>query len=118
MDWEKYNLIPEEFKTAREIGLAAATLGAMARRGMVEVKNTTPKQYRKLNSNIMKIYYLCEVYADQYDTYFGVYKENEKVGMLCSLSNGTVLDCEGKPYDLNNVVALRFGQKMINVKES
>jgi hypothetical protein len=118
MDWEKYNLIPEEFKTAREIGLAAATLGAMARRGMVEVKNTTPKQYRKLNSNIMKIYYLCEVYADQYDTYFGVYKENEKVGMLCSLSNGTVLDCEGNPYDLNNVVALRFGQKMINVKEN
>ena len=48
MDWEKYNKVPEKFATAREIGLAAATLGAMARRGLVEVKDTSPKQYRKL----------------------------------------------------------------------
>ena len=50
MDWEKYNKVPETFATAREIGLAAATLGAMARRGLVEVKDTSPKQYRKINS--------------------------------------------------------------------
>ena len=37
MDWEKYNKVTETFATAREIGVAAATLGAMARRGLVEV---------------------------------------------------------------------------------
>jgi hypothetical protein len=41
--------IPEEFKTAREIGLAAASLGALARRGLVEVLDTTPKQYRRIS---------------------------------------------------------------------
>ena len=52
MDWEKYEKVPAEFATAREIGLAAATLGAMARRGLVEVKDTTPKQYRKKASTM------------------------------------------------------------------
>lgn len=118
MDWGKYNLIPDDFKTAKEIGLAAATLGAMARRGLVEIKDTTPKQYRKLNGNIMQIYYLCDIYADQYDTYFGVYKENEPIGMLCSISNGTIVDCMGNKYDLNNVTSIRFGKKIINVKEN
>ena len=50
MDWEKYNKIPEEFATAREIGLAAATLMAMARRGFVEVKEGSPKKYKKSNN--------------------------------------------------------------------
>ena len=50
MDWEKYNKVPEEFATAREIGLAAATLGAMARRGFIEVLNTSPKQYRRIDN--------------------------------------------------------------------
>jgi hypothetical protein len=118
MDWDKYNLIPDDFKTAREIGLAAATLGAMARRGLVEIKDTSPKQYRKLNGDIMKIYYLCEIYSDQYDTYFGVYKDNDPIGMLCSLTDGTIVDCMGERYDLNNVVSLRFGKKMIKVKEN
>lgn len=56
MDWKKYEQIPEEFATAREIGLAAATLGAMARRGFVEILDTSPKQYRKVNSPSVKIY--------------------------------------------------------------
>ena len=60
MDWEKYNMIPDEFATAREIGLAAATLGAMARKGLVEVKDTSPKQYRKSHNVSAKIYMLCE----------------------------------------------------------
>lgn len=117
MDWEKYNLVPEEFKTAREIGLAAATLGAMARRGFVEVKEGSPKQYRRINSTAVKVYQLCEIYENRYDTYFTLYKEGAPYGMFCSISNGTIVDCWGKPYDLTNVIAISFRKKKINLKE-
>ena len=62
--------IPEEFKTAREIGLAAASLGALARRGLVEVLDTTPKQYRRVSGSAARVYQLCEENKSDYDTYF------------------------------------------------
>ena len=111
MDWEKYNKVTETFATAREIGLAAATLGAMARRGFVEVKNTSPKQYRKINSPAVKIYQLCEENAADYDTYFTLRKSNQPLGMLCSISNNTIVDCWGNPYDLTDVCKVEFRTK-------
>lgn len=112
MDWEKYNLIPEEFATAREIGLAAATLGAMARRGFVEVKDTSPKQYRKLNNSAIKIFQLCEENAADYDTYFTLWKKGREIGMLCSMSSSNdVLDCWGNKYDLTDVYKIKFRTK-------
>jgi sugar-specific transcriptional regulator TrmB len=117
MDWEKYNLVPEEFKTAREIGLAAATLGAMARRGFVAVQDGSPKKYKKIKNIGAEIYHLCEIYSDQYDTYFTLYKEDAPYGMFCSISNGTIVDCWGKPYDLNNVIAISFRKKKFSLKE-
>lgn len=115
MDWEKYNLIPEEFKTAREIGLAAATLGAMARRGFVEVQDGSPKKYRKINNPAIHIYRLCEECADDYDTYFTLRKKDAPLGMLCSMSNGTVLDCWGNLYDLTDVITIEFRTKKFNL---
>lgn len=115
MDWEKYEKVPAEFATAREIGLAAATLGAMARRGLVEIKNTTPKQYRKINSSAVKIYSLCEQNKNDFDTYFTLRKSTEKLGMLCSISNGTIVDCWGNPYDLTNVNRVEFRTKNFNI---
>lgn len=108
MDWEKYNQVPLEFATAREIGLAAATLGAMARRGFVEVRDTSPKQYRKINNPAIKIYQ----YYDKYKTdYFIIFKKDKKIGMLCSMSsNNTVLDCWGNPYDLTDVCRVEFNK--------
>lgn len=117
MDWEKYNLVPKEFKTAREIGLAAATLGALARRGFVEVKEGSPKQYRKIASPAIKIYQLCDIYSDQYDTYFTLYKKDAPIGMFCSIVNNTIVDCWGKPYDLTDVIAASFRKKKINLEE-
>lgn len=118
MDWSKYyDLIPEEFKTAREIGLAAATLGAMARRGLIEVKDGSPKRYRKIDSTAIKIYQLCDMYKDKYDTYFTLYKEGAPYGMLCSITNGTIVDCWGNPYDLTDVIEISFRKKKINLKE-
>ena len=115
MDWEKYEKVPAEFATAREIGLAAATLGAMARRGLVEVKDTTPKQYRKSKDSIPKIYMLCHLNKDDFDTYFTLRKSNEKLGMLCSFSNSTIVDCWGNPYDLTNVNKIEFRTKSFDI---
>ena len=108
MDFEKYNMIPEEYKTAREIGLAAATLGALARRGLVEVQDGSPKKYRKSTNPAIKIYMLCEENKDDYDTYFTLRKSTERLGMMCSISNNTIVDCWGNTYDLTNVNKVEF----------
>ena len=113
MDWEKYNKIPVEFKTAREIGLAAATLGAMARRGLVEVKDTSPKQYRKVDSPFLKISEICEKHKDDYETYFTLKKKDNDLGMLCSMSSNMIIDCWGNQYDLTNLEYIEFRTKKV-----
>ena len=112
---EKLALVPIEYKTASQIGLPAATLGALARRGMVEVLDTVPKQYRKAPGNIAKIYLLIEQNRDDFDTYFGLTKSDRKIGMLCSFSKNTVLDCWGKPYDLTNVIRIDFRTRSFDI---
>lgn len=112
---EKLALVPTEYKTASQIGLPAATLGALARRGMVEVLDTVPKQYRKAPGNIAKIYLLIEQNKDDFDTYFGLTKSDRKIGMLCSFSKNTVLDCWGKPYDLTNVIRIDFRTRSFDI---
>ena len=113
---EKYNLVPTEFKTASQIGLAAATLGAMVRRGLVEATNTSPKQYRKSSNPAAKLYILIEQNKDDFDTYFTLRKSNQKLGMLCSTSNNTILDCLGNPYDLTDVNRIEFRTKHYDIQ--
>lgn len=115
MDWKKYNQVPTEFTTAREIGLAAATLAAMARRGFVEIKNTTPKQYRRITTPAIKIHQLCEENKEDYDTYFTLRKSNQPLGMLCSISNAVILNCWGNPYDLTDVCKIEFRTKSFDI---
>lgn len=115
MDWSKYDKIPEEFATAKEIGLAAATLGAMARRGFVEVLDTSPKQYRKINNPAIKIYKLCEENKDDYDTHFTLRKSTEKLGMYCSIKNDTIVDAWDNPYDLANVNRIEFRTRNFDI---
>lgn len=112
---EKLALVSTEYKTASQIGLPAATLGALARRGMIEVLDTTPKQYRKVLGNIAKIYLLIEQNKDDYDTYFCLRKSDRKIGMLCSFSKNTVLDCWGNPYDLTNVNRIDFNTRSFDI---
>ena len=112
---EKLNLVPTEYKTASQIGLPAATLGALARRGMIEVLDTVPKQYRKVFGNISKIYTLIEQNKDDFETYFTLRKADRKIGMLCSFSKNTVLDCWGNPYDLTGVNRIDFKTRSFEV---
>lgn len=112
---EKLALVSMEYKTASQIGLPAATLGAMARRGMVEVLDTSPKQYRKVPGNISKIYALIEQNKDDFTTYFTLRKLNKKIGMLCSFSKNTILDCWGKPYDLTDVNRIDFNTRSFDI---
>ena len=106
MDWEKYNKVPEEFATAKEIGLAAATLGAMVRRGFVETLDTSPKQYRRVNNPSIQIYKLYE--EKNKPNYFTLFKKNKQIGMLCSMSGNDIIDCWGKPYDLSDVCRIEI----------
>ena len=115
MDWNKYKQIPEEFATASEIGIAAATLGAMARRGFVEVLDTVPKQYKRIGGKVVEIYQAYEKNKKDLfvDTFFILYKENQELGMICSMINGTVVDCWGKAYKLNDVNKIVFKSKEV-----
>lgn len=112
---EKYNMVPTEYQTAREIGLPAATLGAMVRRGLVEATNTSPKQYRKSANPAAKIYMLIDQNKDDFDTYFTLRKSTDEMGMFCSFSNNTVLDCWGNPYDLTDVNRIEFRTKAYDI---
>lgn len=112
---EKYNLVPTEYKTASEIGLAAATLGAMVRRGLVEATNTSPKKYRRSTNPAAKIYMLIDQNKNDFDTYFTLRKSDQELGMLCSFANNTVLDCWGHPYDLTNVNRIEFRTKAYDI---
>ena len=42
-------------------------------------------------------------------------KSNEKLGMLCSFSNSTIVDCWGNPYDLTNVNRVEFRTKKFDI---
>ena len=116
MDWEKYNALPNEYKTASEIGIASATLCAMARRGLVEVLEGKPKKYRKCDSPALRVLRLCEENKDDFGEFFVVYRRDEILGMLCSLSkSGDVLDCWGEKYDLTNAVSVSFRTRRFDV---
>lgn len=112
---EKYNMVTNEFQTASQIGLAAATLGAMVRRGLVEAINTSPKQYRRSANAAAKIYMLIDQNKNDFDTYFTLHKSTQKLGMLCSFSNNTVLDCWGNSYDLTNVNRIEFRTRAYDI---
>lgn len=109
MDWNKYNQVPLEFATASAIGLAAATLGAMERRGFVESKATKPKQYRRVITPQILVYKYIDENRDDFEEFFMLRKAGTSYGMLCSLDkSGDVLDCWGKKYDLTNVCRIEF----------
>lgn len=115
MDFSKYSQIPAEPATAKEIGLAAATLSAMARRGLVEVIPGKPNKYRRIDNPAIKVYMLCEQYKGDYDTYFTLRKEGESLGMLCSMKGNDVLDCWGNKYDLTGVNKIEFRTRSFDI---
>ena len=116
MDWKKYNQVPEDWATASAIGLAAATLGAMERRGFVESKATKPKQYRRIVTPQVRVYQLLDEHRADFKEYFTLRKAGAPYGMLCSLDkSGDVLDCWGKKYDLTGVNYIQFRTRSFDI---
>ena len=93
----------DKWYTAKELGMAAASMTAMVRRGLVVERAGKPKQYKKVANPLVKI---LDILKDQEFEYFTLYKTDRPLGMLCSLKNERVLDCWEKPYDLTNVCKL------------
>ena len=93
----------DKWYTAKELGMAAASMSAMVRRGLVVDRAGKPKQYKKMANALIKI---LEILKDKDFEYFILYKTDRPLGMLCSLKNGQVLDCWEQPYDLTNVYKL------------
>jgi hypothetical protein len=115
MDFSKYNQVPTEPATASQIGLAAATLSAMARRGLVEVIPGKPNKYRRIDNPSIRIYQLLEEHKEDFDEFFMLKKKDAPYGMLCSLKKGTIMDCWGKEYNLTDVNYLQIGKKEFNI---
>lgn len=116
MDWNIYLKIPTKaFITAKEIGLAPATLLAMGRKGLIEVKDTSPKTYRRINSVAAKAYYLCDKHANEYETYFMLNNPKRRYGMLCSIISDTICDCWGNPLPLSEYTTIQFGKKKYDI---
>jgi hypothetical protein len=108
MDFSKYNQVPTEPATAAQIGLAAATLSAMARRGLVEVIPGKPNKYRRIENTTIKIYQLLEENKNDFDEFFTLRKKDTQLGMLCYIKGGEIVDCWGKRYDLTDVCKIEF----------
>lgn len=115
MDFSKYNQVPVKPATAAQIGLAAATLSAMARRGLVEVIPGKPNKYRRIDNPAFKIYQLLEENKYDYDEFFMLRKKDAKLGMLCYIKGGEIVDCWGKKYDLTDVNYLELRTKKFDI---
>lgn len=115
MDFSKYNQVPTEPATAKEIGLASATLSAMARRGLVEVIPGKPNKYRRIENPTIKIYQLLEENKNDFDEFFTLRKKDTQLGMLCYIKGGEIVDCWGKRYDLTDVCKIEFRTRSFDI---
>ena len=93
----------DKWYTAKELGMAAASMSAMVRRGLVIDRAGKPKQYKKTSTVLVKI---LDILKDKDFEYFTLFKTDRKLGMLRKKKNEQVLDCWDQPYDLTNVCKL------------
>ncbi len=100
------NMSDTEFKTAKEIGVAAQTLTALVNRGYVEKKISTPMKYKRTEKS--NIYFQIFKYINSYpkQNSYVFYKEGSKYGMLCTIKGNDILDCNGDTWDISNVVGI------------
>jgi hypothetical protein len=115
VDFSKYNQVPAEPATAAQIGLAAATLSAMARRGLVEVIPGKPNKYRRIDNPAIRIHQLLEENKNDFDEFFTLRKKDVKLGMLCYIKGGEIVDCWGKRYDLTDVCKIEFRTRSFDI---
>ena len=104
--------MPQDWATAKEIGVAPATMTAMVRRNMVAVTDTSPRQYRRIITPYVVLDMLLPYMPREF---VGIYKKNEKIGMLCTVKNGRVFDCWGEPYDISDAAKASFGRRWFDL---
>ena len=90
---------------ASDLNVASASMTAMVRRGLVEKINTKPLSYKKKINNTSKILELLK--QNSAADYFVIFIKGQKLGMMCSLKNGSIVDCYGKVYDASAAEKLR-----------
>ena len=115
MDFAKYNQVPTDFATAKEIGLAAATLSAMARRGLVEVLAGKPNKYRRIPNKAVTIYQLLEENKDDFEEFFMLHRKDAPYGVLCYLQKGEVVDCWGERMNLSDIDRLETRKRKFDI---
>lgn len=115
MDFSKYNQVPIKPATAAQIGLAAATLSAMARRGLVEVIPGKPNKYCRVDSPSVRVYQLINEHKNEIKEFFTLRKKDAPYGMLCSLKQGKIMDCWGREYDLTDINYAKIGDKEYSI---
>lgn len=103
-----------EWHAAKDLGIAAATLSAMAKRNMVEATNTSPKLYRRIRSPHLIALYLLEKHSSESE-YFDIFRRDRKLAMMCTQKNGTFLDCYGKPFDMWEAYKIRIGARYFSL---
>lgn len=101
-----------KWATAKEIGVAPATLTAMVRRNMVEATDTSPKQYKRIITNATVLEMLLFYYPVEM---VGLYKADETVGMLCIIKSGKVYDCWGNSFDLSSAAKVRIKDRYFSL---
>lgn len=107
---------PDTWFTAKELGVAPASMTAMKNRNLVKVKDTTPKQYCRIASTAAVLAFLLEKYKIEATNYIGIHQYGEPLAMLCSVKNGKVYDCWDNPYDITNADWVRIGKKYYDLE--
>ena len=108
MDYmEIYNLMEfDKTYKAADLKVSPASMSAMVRRGLVEKINTKPLSYKKKVNNTSKILELLK--QNSAADYFVIFIKGQKLGMMCSLKNGGIVDCYGKVYDASSAEKVRI----------
>lgn len=108
------NMEPGIVQSAASWGISAATLGAMAKRGLVEVFEGKPKKYRRAEKGL---YARIVELANGYE-FFALFKRDEELGMLCRVKDGRVLDAWDKPYNVEGVYKMRLNSDFVSLDEN
>ena len=92
--------------TAKDLGVAGATMTALVRRGLVEKIAGKPARYKKLEGGLRSS--IISLVKQHGTEFFVVHKKNEKIGMQCSLKGNDIVDAWGKVYDITGASKLQI----------
>lgn len=110
-----FEMKPNQWYTAKQLSVAPATMSAMLNRNMVCAQNCSPKQYSKIISTNVMIYYLLEKYKDFMSNYIDIFCTNRKFAMMCTIKNGIIYDCYDQKFDITHAYKIRIGKRYFSL---